>query len=103
MQVIKFKECNNVYAEDQPEYQNLPCHRAKDGTVTSCWSLSFKERLKVLFTGVLFLRVLTFNKPLQPLLMSVDNLVKEGKTNVIGLTSKDITGICTSEKINKED
>lgn len=77
MKVIEFKECNNVYAGGQGQYQNLPCHRTEDGTVTSCWSLSFKERLKVLFTGVLFLRVLTFNKPLQPLLMSVDNPVKE--------------------------
>jgi len=77
MKVIHFKECNRTYAKDQLQYQNLPCHKTENGTVTSCWKLSFKERVKVLFTGVVFLRTLTFNKPIQPLLMAVDNPVQE--------------------------
>jgi len=77
MKIIEFKGCNTVYAKEQPEYLNLPSHRKKDGTVISCWGLSFWERFKILRTGKMFLSVLTFNKPLQPLKMSVDNLVEE--------------------------
>ena len=72
MKAIKFKECNTVYAENQPEYYSLPVHRTDDGVVTSCWQLSFKQRLKVLLTGRIFLQMLTFNKPLQPLKMLTD-------------------------------
>lgn len=75
MNIVKFKECNAVYAEDQPQYLQLPCHKTTDGVVTSCWSLNLKERLLVLFKGRIFLRLLTFNQPLQPLKMSVANPV----------------------------
>jgi len=73
MKVIKFKECNAVYAKDQPEYLPLPSHKTKDGEVTSCWKLSFWERLKVLITGRIFLQILTFNESLQPLKMIAYN------------------------------
>lgn len=71
MNIIKFKECNVTYAEDQPEYLPLPAFKTSDGEVISCWGLSILERLKVLFTGRVWLSVLTFNHPLQPQLMSV--------------------------------
>jgi hypothetical protein len=76
MDIVQFKECNVIYAENQPEYLPLPAHRSKDGTVTSCWKMSWKERLRVLFTGKVFLQLLTFNKPLQPQWMTVNNPVK---------------------------
>jgi len=75
MKIIKFKKCNATYAKDQPEYLPLPAHRADDGRVTSCWGLSFWERIQVLVSGRMFLQVLTFNKPLQPLKMSTANPV----------------------------
>ena len=55
-----------MYAKDQPEYLPLPAHRAKDGMVTSCWALSWRERLWVLLHGRIWLCVMTFNHPLQP-------------------------------------
>ena len=69
-----FKESNVVIAEDQPEYQNLPSHRTSDndGMVTSCWSLSLKEMLKILWTGCIWVQMLTFNTSLQPLKVLVD-------------------------------
>ena len=73
MEVIKFKECNVTFAENQPEYLPLPAHKTSDGIITSCWKLSFLERLRVALTGKLYLRILTFNQPLQPLKMSVNN------------------------------
>jgi hypothetical protein len=72
MKIVKFKECNVNYAENQPEYLPLPAHRSKSGVATSCWGLSFRERLKVLLTGQIYLSVLTFHKPLQPLEMLVN-------------------------------
>ncbi len=73
MKVIKFKECNVVYAEGQPEYLSLPAHKSSDGVVTSCWRLSLRERICVILGGRIFLQLLTFNDPLQPLRMSVSN------------------------------
>ena len=70
MKIIKFKGCNVTYAENQPEYLPLPAHKTIDGTVTSCWGLSFFERLQVALTGRIYLQVLTFNRPLQPVIMS---------------------------------
>ena len=71
MKIIKFKECNVTYAKNQPEYLPLPAYKTSDGMVTSCWGLSFFERLKVVLIGKIYLEVLTFNQPLQPLRMSV--------------------------------
>ena len=69
MKAIGFTGCNATYAENQSEYLNLPVHKAEDGLITTCWELSFTERIKVVLTGRIFLQVLTFNKPLQPLKM----------------------------------
>ena len=55
-----------TYAKDQPEYISLPSHRQPDGTVTTRWELSWKERFQVFFGGSIWLQVLTFHMPLQP-------------------------------------
>jgi len=75
MDAVKFPQCNVVYAKNQPEYLLLPSHKAKNGTVTSCWEMSIKERLKVLWTGKIYLQILTFNQPLQPQRMDTSNPV----------------------------
>lgn len=67
MTPASFAGQNVVFAKDQPEYLPLPARREADGTVTTCWAFSWRERLAVLFRGRLFLDVLTFNHPLQPL------------------------------------
>jgi hypothetical protein len=61
-----------VYAKDQPEYQPLPCIRATDGAILTRWSLNEQERRQVAEQGYVYLTVMTFNQPLQPLLMTVD-------------------------------
>jgi hypothetical protein len=55
-----------IYAKDQPQYLALPAVKDGDGTVTTRWHMGFVERLRVLLTGDIYLRVMTFNKPLQP-------------------------------------
>lgn len=61
-----------TFAKNQPEYLPLPAIKVDDGTVITRWKLTWKERIKVLFFGNLFLQQLTFNSPLQPQLPSVD-------------------------------
>ena len=74
MKPVKFKGSNVTFAEDQSEYMPLPAHIDKDkGIVTACWELSLKERVKLLFTGKLWQRIMTFNRPLQPQLLSCDS------------------------------
>jgi hypothetical protein len=66
MTPTEFPEQNTVYAKDQPQYLPLPAFRSEDGTVVSCWRLTWREALRLLFTRRLWLLQLTFNMPLQP-------------------------------------
>lgn len=73
MKAIKFKESNVVFAEDQEEYKSLPALKLDDemGNIISCWELSFKERVIILFTGKMWLNLCMFGKPLTPSLLAV--------------------------------
>lgn len=85
MKPIKFKEANVTFAENQPEYLPLPAFRSADGLVITCWRLSWMERIKLLMTGRLWLLNLTFNQPLQPVMLQVKypfETVKEGGDKV---------------------
>ena len=79
MKPIKFLGYDCIYAEHQPEYLPLPAHKSKDseGTVTTCWKLTWRERWKIFMCGCLYLQTLTFNTPLQPLRPSVLNPLSE--------------------------
>lgn len=72
MKPVKFKEQNCTYAEDQPEYTPLPALKldTEMKEVISCWGLSFKERLRVLIFGKVWLSLATFGKPLTPSFLS---------------------------------
>jgi hypothetical protein len=72
MTPVTFPEANVVYAKDQPPYLPLPARREADGTVVSCWRLSFRERVKALFSGRVYLTMLTFNRPLQPVKLGTE-------------------------------
>lgn len=65
---IKFKGCNSVYAEDQPEYNPFPVFRKDNdvGELVACWKLSFWERLRILFRGHIWHSIWAFGDPLQP-------------------------------------
>lgn len=72
MKIVKFKEHNTVFAANQPEYLPLPAYKVpgdEAGAIIFKWQLSFWERVKLLFTGTVWHRVLTFNQPLQPLML----------------------------------
>ena len=71
MKPINFKETNRIIAKNQPEYLPLPAYVTEEGKAISCWKLTPWERLQILFKGKLWISILTFNKPLQPLLPSI--------------------------------
>ena len=70
MENIKFEESNIVIAKDQNEFKALWAYMDNEVTV-SCYELSWKERLKILFSGKLWLGQANFGQPLQPQLPSV--------------------------------
>lgn len=76
MTPTNFTGQNIIFAEDQPEYQALPAFHDDNGTVLTCWKISRYERLKILLTGRIYIQVLTFNHPLQPILPSIENPLK---------------------------
>lgn len=79
-----FPEVNVTFAKDQPEYQPLPAFRnnSPQGEVVTCWNLSFRERIRVLFKGEIWVSLLTFNNPLTPSFITTkkdDVLLKQPK------------------------
>jgi hypothetical protein len=60
-----------VYAKDQPEYLPLPALVTREGLVTSCWELNDYERKVIAEGGCISLSLLTFNQPLQPIILTV--------------------------------
>jgi hypothetical protein len=58
------------FAKNQPEYRPLPANVLLPYVETK-WKLSWRERLRILLSGNLYLTVMTFGQPLQPIRMSV--------------------------------
>lgn len=75
MQAIPTPHTNVTYAENQPQYLPLPVFKQPDGTLLITWKLTWRERLTLLFTGRLYHIVLTFNQPLQPIMLLVKDPV----------------------------
>lgn len=71
MRPVEFPGCNTTFAKDQPPYLPLPACKGHGprGMVTTCWRLSWRERLRVLLTGAVWAQQLTFREPLQPQLL----------------------------------
>ena len=81
MKPVYFKEANITFAENQPIYRPLPAYidNEQGGRIFQCWKLSLIERLKLMWTGKLWINVLTFHKPPQPIKPMVDNPFKEAR------------------------
>lgn len=74
MKPINFKGANVVFGANQPEYQSLPAKKKENGEIWTCWELSPEEIKTIQETGKVWLSVLTFNQPLQPVLLSTEML-----------------------------
>ena len=68
MKSIEFKDVNVRFAENQEQYQTLPALRIGDekDTIITCWGLSIKERLRLLFTGRIWMSEMNFHGNLTP-------------------------------------
>lgn len=67
MNPVSFPEQNILFARDQAQYHPLSAHRDADGRSTSCWHLSWRERVRVLFTGRVWHQMLTFHRAPMPI------------------------------------
>ena len=74
MEPIKFDGANVVYGANQPEYIPLPAEKrpGRSGEIVTCWELNPNEKKIIQETGKIWLSVLTFGQPLQPLLLTID-------------------------------
>ena len=72
MKPKKFQEANVVYGEGQPEYKPFPAHKTKEGQAIFCFELDEAERKKIAETGELWVSLLTFNQPLQPIFITIN-------------------------------
>lgn len=73
MKPILFKEADILFGKDQPKYKPLPAYRCDDGEVISCWGVGWFERLQVLFTGRVWVSVLSGGGPIQPIALHAVN------------------------------
>lgn len=63
-----------VWAKDQPPYNPLATVVVDHGVRTiSHWKLTWRERLRIFFTGDLWHTQLNFGMALQPILMETEN------------------------------
>jgi hypothetical protein len=72
IQPIDFPGRNVIFAENQPEYNPLPAIRNEDGEVIICFGIDAVDLERIKQTKCIYLKVLTFNQPLQPLSMVSD-------------------------------
>src|SRR5207237_1292972 len=68
------------FAKDQPQYRVLPALKLADGTVITRWRCSWRDRWRLLWRGDLWLSVLTFQQPLQPVRLDTDCPYEELRT-----------------------
>ena len=72
MKPLSFPEQTMVWAKDQAPYLPLPAYVDERETI-SLWGLTWRERLRILLSGRLWLRQMNFGQPLQPQKPTVDH------------------------------
>lgn len=94
MKPAKFKEVNLTYTRPEnmtdEECGSLPVHQHERGII-SCWKLSFCERVKVIFTGRVWLDVAATRQP--PVWLGVNApFIRERKINLRALFRRSKNG-----------
>lgn len=80
MEPVEFPGVNVVFAKYQQEYIPLPAMKVPNdpqGIIITKWKLSPEELERVKETGTIHLSMMTFNQPLQPVLLTVDSLTEK--------------------------
>ncbi|MDR1054923.1 MAG: hypothetical protein LBL90_03685 [Prevotellaceae bacterium] len=82
MKPIKFKEQNRVLAKPESmtdeQCNSLPVY-AKDGVCTSCWKMTFRERLDAALFGKIWARVLTGTSTQPPIFIDCKKTIFKAK------------------------
>ncbi len=81
MDTKEFPEVNLRIAEDQEEYGTLPAHVSEQGIVTCCFSPSEEELKQINETGEIWLSVMTFLEPLQPVMLTAECPLEKKEAN----------------------
>jgi hypothetical protein len=71
MKPVEFPQVNKTWAKNQPPYLPLPAYTDEQYTIT-CWQLTWRERLRIMFTGKFWLSQMNFGAALQPQRPSVE-------------------------------
>ncbi len=79
MRPVDFPESNVVAGKHQEQYRDLPAW-TDNRTMISCWGLTLWERLRLLLTGRLWIAVLVFGQPVQPILPQTKRPFRRGDT-----------------------
>ena len=88
MKPVEFEGVNAVYAKDQPQYLPLPVNRSENGNLIACFQIGEKELEEIKRTGKLWISIMTFNQPLQPIVVSAYEL--EHNVGTGGITYKNL-------------
>ena len=70
MKPIEFEGADMVFGKNQPEYMPLPAKQIDDKTIMTCWELSDEDILLINSSKKIWLGIMTFGKPLQPVLLT---------------------------------
>ncbi len=62
----KFEEANIFYPAVSGVYEECHAHNSMDGTITISWKLTWKEKFRLLFTGVIWHQILVYKMQMQP-------------------------------------
>lgn len=65
------------FAKHQDQYMTLPAIRSKDGSVWTLWQPSEAEAKAIAAGARVALRLWTFDRPLQPVALSVEGVEEE--------------------------
>jgi hypothetical protein len=65
-----------TFAKEQPEYQQLHVlkYAGTEGIVVACFGMTWKERWRLFWTGKIWVGIMSFNKPLQPIQLSTQEI-----------------------------
>lgn len=72
MNPTPFPQANETFGLHQPQYKTLVACRTKEGEVISRWEPTAEERVLLSQGAPLWLWVLTFGHPLQPVALTLD-------------------------------
>jgi hypothetical protein len=82
MKPIEFKEQNRLLTKPEnmtdEQCKSLPVY-AKDGVCTSCWKMTYKERLNALLFGRIWASVLTGTSTQPPIFINCKKTIFKAK------------------------